>query len=305
MARNLDKYRGIIPAFYACYDDDGEVSRPRTRALVRHLVARGVKGFYVGGSSGECIYQTVEERKRTLDYVMEEAAGKVTVIAHIAAPSTRHSIELALHAKAAGADALAAIPPIYFRLPERSIQRYWSDMVKAADMDFIIYNIPGTTGYALTVNLLNEMRKLPQVIGVKNSSMPVLDIEQFRAAAGKDFVLFNGPDEQFVAARIMGADAGIGGTYAVMPQLYVAADNAIREGKMALASEIQVALNEVIMGMLSFKGNLYSVAKHMLRGQGVEVGEARLPLELIYPDELGRIVDLNAKVEAATRKYLS
>lgn len=69
----LDKYRGIIPAFYACYDRAGEVSVDGVRALTRYFVDQGVKGVYVGGSSGECIYQSVEDRKKTLEAVMDEA----------------------------------------------------------------------------------------------------------------------------------------------------------------------------------------------------------------------------------------
>ena len=73
--RNLEKYKGIIPAFYACYEDDGSVSPERTRKFTRYLIEKGVKGLYVCGSSGECIYQSKEERKLILESVMQEAKG--------------------------------------------------------------------------------------------------------------------------------------------------------------------------------------------------------------------------------------
>ena len=69
-----EKYRGIFPAFYACYDETGAVSPARVRALARHLLDKGVQGLYVGGSSGECIYQSVDERRRTLEAVMAASA---------------------------------------------------------------------------------------------------------------------------------------------------------------------------------------------------------------------------------------
>ena len=72
--REPEKYCGVIPAFYACYDDAGEVSPERVRALAEHLIRKGVKGVYVGGSSGECIYQSVDDRKRTLEMPWEEIA---------------------------------------------------------------------------------------------------------------------------------------------------------------------------------------------------------------------------------------
>ena len=82
--RNLDKYKGIIPAFYACYDKEGNISPKGVRDLTKYFVDKGVKGVYVNGSSGECIYQSVEDRKVVLENVMEAAQGKLTVIAHVA-----------------------------------------------------------------------------------------------------------------------------------------------------------------------------------------------------------------------------
>ena len=81
---DVQKYQGVIPAFYACYDETGEISPERVRTLTRHLAEKGVKGVYVCGSSGECIYQSVGERKTVLENVMAEARGRLTVIAHVA-----------------------------------------------------------------------------------------------------------------------------------------------------------------------------------------------------------------------------
>ncbi len=72
----LDKYRGIFPAFYACYDDHGDVSPERTQVFTRYLIEKGVQGLYVCGSSGECIYQTPEERMLILENVMKVAKGR-------------------------------------------------------------------------------------------------------------------------------------------------------------------------------------------------------------------------------------
>ena len=166
--REPEKYCGVIPAFYACYDDAGEVSPERVRALAEHLIRKGVKGVYVGGSSGECIYQSVDDRKRTLENVMAVAKGRITVIAHVACNNTRDSVELARHAESLGVDAIAAIPPIYFHLPEYAIADYWNAMSNAApNTDFVIYNIPQLAGVALTMPLFEEMRKNPRVAAVK------------------------------------------------------------------------------------------------------------------------------------------
>lgn len=92
--RNLEKYKGVIPAFYACYDNEGNVSPEGVQALTKYFVEKGVKGVYVNGSSGECIYQSVEDRKIILENVMKAAEGKLTVIAHVACNNTKDSRSL-------------------------------------------------------------------------------------------------------------------------------------------------------------------------------------------------------------------
>ena len=237
--RDLKKYEGVIPAFYACYDDQGEISPERVRALVEYFLVKGVQGLYVNGSSGECIYQSVADRKLILEEVMAVAKGKLTIIAHVACNNTKDSMELARHAESLGVDAIATIPPIYFRLPEYSIAQYWNDISAAAPhTDFVIYNIPQLAGVALTPSLYTEMLKNERVIGVKNSSMPVQDIQTFAALGGEDHLVFNGPDEQFLGGRLMGARAGIGGTYGAMPELFLKLNQLIADKDLEKAKEL-------------------------------------------------------------------
>ncbi|KAF1297841.1 N-acetylneuraminate lyase [Enterococcus sp. JM4C] len=301
--KNLDKYKGIIPAFYACYDDEGNISGERVQNLAKYYLEKGVTGLYVGGSSGECIYQKVEERKLVLENVMSAVGGKMTIIAHVAAPSTKESVELAKHAESLDVDALAAIPPIYFSLPERAIKEYWMSMVNATKLDFIIYNIPQTTGYALSMDLFKEMTAHPQVIGVKNSSMPVLDIQLFKYFADKETIVFNGPDEQYIGGRIMGADAGIGGTYGAMPELFIAANQAFEEGNIAKAQEIQVAINQIILKLTSCEGNMYAVIKAILAKRGVEVGSVRAPLLPVTSNDQLLIDEADKLIQTYVAKF--
>ena len=276
------------------------------KALTRHLISKGVKGVYVGGSSGECIYQHVDERKQVLEAVLEEAKGKLTVIAHVGCNNTADSVELAAHAQQAGADAIASIPPIYFHLPEHAIAEYWNAMSAAApELDFVIYNIPQLAGTALSMNLLKEMLKNPRVIAVKNSSMPVQDIQMFKAEGIRQrgengFVVFNGPDEQFVAGRAIGADGGIGGTYAVMPELYVKMDQLIRENNIADAEELQYKADAIIYKMCEAKGNLYAVMKEILkRMYGLELGSVRRPLPSLVPEDEAVVAEAQKMIEDA------
>ena len=278
--RDLKKYEGVIPAFYACYDDQGEISPERVRALVEYFLEKGVQGLYVNGSSGECIYQSVADRKLILEEVMAVAKGKLTIIAHVACNNTKDSMELARHAESLGVDAIATIPPIYFRLPEYSIAQYWNAISAAAPhTDFVIYNIPQLAGVALTSSLYKEMLKNERVIGVKNSSMPVQDIQIFAALGGEDHLVFNGPDEQFLGGRLMGARAGIGGTYGAMPELFLKLNQLIADKELERAKELQFTINTIIGKLTAAHGNMYSVIKEVLKiNESLNIGSVRAPL---------------------------
>ena len=261
--KDLTKYCGVIPAFYACYDAEGNISTEGAKALTRHLIAKGVKGVYVGGSSGECIYQHPDERKKLLEAVMSEAKGKITVIAHVGCNNTADSVELAAHAESVGVDAIASIPPIYFHLPEYAIAKYWNDMSAAA---------PNTDA------------------GI--------------AARGEgSFVVFNGPDEQFVSGRVIGADGGIGGTYAVMPELYLAMNDHINKGEIEKARAIQYDADRIIYKMCEAHGNLYAVQKEILRRMyGLELGGVRAPMPNLACEDEKIVAQAQAMIEAAIAK---
>lgn len=304
--RNLEKYKGVIPAFYACYDKEGKISPEGVQALTRYFIEKGVKGVYVNGSSGECIYQSVEDKKVVLENVMKEAKGKLTVIAHVACNNTEDSRELAAHAESLGVDAIAAIPPIYFHLPEYAIAQYWNDISDAApNTDFVIYNIPQLAGVALTMSLFAEMRKNPRVIGVKNSSMPVQDIQMFKDAAGEDYVIFNGPDEQFMSGRVIGAEGAIGGTYGAMPELFLKLDEHVRAGRMEEARELQYAINSIIYKMCSGHGNMYGVIKAILKiNEGLELGGVHRPLPSLIDSDMPIVEEAAKMIRDAKAKYL-
>lgn len=302
MNQKFEKYKGIFPAFYACYDENGAISPERVRAFTEYLIGKGVTGLYVGGSSGECIYQSVAERKLVLENVMEAARGRIVVIAHVACNNTADSMELAAHAESLGVDAIAAIPPIYFHLPPHGIAQYWNDISSAApNTDFIIYNIPQLAGVGLSSALLREMLKNPRVIGVKNSSMPVQDIEMWRDEGA---IVFNGPDEQLLSGLVAGAIGGIGGTYAAMPELYLRIFALVGQGRIAEAREIQDECCHIIYELCSCHGNMYAVIKAVLRELGgPDIGGVRRPLSDIVHEDMPTVRKCAEHIRTACEKF--
>ena len=297
-----NKYAGIFPAFYACYDKNGEISAQAVQDMTEYLIGKGVTGLYVGGSSGECIYQSKEERKLVLENVMKASKGRLVIIAHVACNNTKDSMELAAHAESLGVDAIASIPPIYFHLPDRAIAKYWNDISSAApNTDFVIYNIPQLAGVSLTPSLLRTMLKNPRVIGVKNSSMPVQDIQMWK---DEGCIVFNGPDEQLLSGLAAGACGGIGGTYAAMPELYLRIFKLFHEGKMEEAREIQNECCRIIYEMCTAQGNLYAVLKEIIRiNGGPDCGDVRDPLYHLQEADKPIAASCVEKIQSAIAKY--
>ena len=214
-------------------------------------------------------------------------------------------MQLAAHAESLGVDAIASIPPIYFHLPEHAIAAYWNDISSAApNTDFVIYNIPQLAGVALTASLFQEMLKNPKVIGVKNSSMPTQDIDTFVRLGGERCVVFNGPDEQFVSGRAIGACGGIGGTYGAMPELFLKMDALIRERRYDQAAPIQHEVNAIIGDLCACKGNMYAVIKGVLKiNEGLELGGVRKPLVGLQPGDEEKVAAAAKHIKEAIAKY--
>ena len=153
----------------------------------------------------------------------------------------------------------------------------------------------------LSSSLLRTMLENPRVIGVKNSSMPVQDIEMWRDEGA---IVFNGPDEQLLSGLAAGAVGGIGGTYAAMPELYLKIFALTREGKIAEAREIQDACCQMIYKMCSGQGNMYAMIKAIIREMGgPDAGGVRAPLYPLQESDLPIAKETAAQIKELIAKY--
>lgn len=301
---NLDRFKGVIVALYSCFDPNDSVDCQAVRKLCRFYAKAGVKGLYVCGSTGEGLLMTVAERQQTLAAVMAEVGTELTIIVHVGALATRDSIALARQAETLGAHALSAIPPAFYRLPESSIELHWTNIIHSTALPFIIYNIPQLTGYDLSLSLLKKMAVNPQVIGVKNTSLSTYQIQQFKQVGGVDFIVFNGPDEQYLAGRSMGAEAGIGGTYGVMPELFLKIEECFQAGNIKAAQAWQIKVNEIISRLLAYP-SLYGAAKSILKLRGVDTGKPRLPFAPVTIDQFPDLIELHKSLLGYIREAQS
>lgn len=281
---DINKFKHVTVALNTPFAADGSVDVDAVKRVSRYFRDKGVKQMYVCGSTGEGFLLDTDERKLVAETVVNEVGDDMNIIVHVGCPDTRHSCILAEHAEKIGAAATSAVPCVYYRPSEESVYQHWTEITKAADLPFFIYNIPQLTGFNLSMNLFGRMLKNERVAGVKCSSDPAQDILRFKLAGGKDFIVFNGPDEQFVAGRLLGADAGIGGTYGAMPELYIKMDELIARGEWEKAAQVQNIVTPLIYRLCSF-ASMHGAVKGIISLDGCSMGDPRLPFLPVALDD--------------------
>ena len=298
----MNNFRGIMPALLTPFDASGEVTTPAIHQLIEFLLASGVSGFYVNGSTGEGLLLSVNERKQVLEAALDAVNGRVPVIAHVGAVSTRDAVELAKHAAGAGAAAIAAIPPIYFGVDFAAIKAHYQQIVAATrGVPFWLYHIPGATGVHLTPDQFAELIWIDGVRGVKFSATNYYEmraiLEHGQTIVGQDFRVMNGTDEMLLAALVMGAHGAVGSTYNVLAGHFVRLFDAFTVGDLAQAETLQYEANRIIRPLLSVPH--IPALKAILKREGIDCGLPRAPLRPLTEDETTWLVRELSKLETS------
>lgn len=288
MTANRDAFKGIFTALLTPMLEDGAIDAKSLESLVEHQLRQGVKGFYVGGSTGEGFILTSEERKQALETVVRANRGKGTVIAHIGCISTRETVHLAKHAEAQGVDAISAIVPFYYKVGMREILEHYETIMAEVDVPIIVYHFPGATGVSLTMDFYEQLARRPKCIGVKFTSLNLFEMEQIRARCGDDFLIFNGHDEVYAGGALTAADGAIGSTFNIMPSLYVDMHRRASTGDWQGVRALQGRANEIIADLVRYDVMAYE--KYVLFLQGViRTPVIRQPLKQLTEAERGAI----------------
>jgi N-acetylneuraminate lyase len=273
---------GILPALLTPFDARGAIDEKALRALVDRNIKAGVQGFYVCGSTGESFLMSHEERKRVLEIVMSEVAGRVAVICHVGAIGTDLSIGLGKHAVAQGVDAISSLPPFYYKFSAREIIDYYLELARETDSRLIPYNIPSLSGVSLSEDLVAELRRDSRVIGIKFTSNDLYQLERMRHHDPK-LIIYNGFDEMFLAGLSMGAWGAIGSTFNFMADKFLAIKKAFDGKDMGAAFRLQEEANTVLEALIK-TGSVFAAEKYVLSVLGCPVGECRRPFKPLSDD---------------------
>lgn len=274
---------GIYSALIVPMYDDESVNYDMLRRIVDHELANGVEGFYCCGSSGEALLLSLEERQKILETVLAKVDGRVPVISHVGTIRTGDAIALAEHAKAAGASAISMIPPYYYHFSTEEIIGYYEDVLNAVpDLGVIIYNIPQFTGISFGKDNAARLLENPAVVGIKHTSQDLYGLERMKEAY-PDKCYFNGFDEMYLPALAAGADAAIGTTVNLYPQLFLKVRELYRAGKMEEALAVQRQINSNIEAYCSV--GIFNAVKYEFRRRGFDCGVCRKPFRPLTAEQ--------------------
>ncbi|WP_112323614.1 dihydrodipicolinate synthase family protein [Oceanibium sediminis] len=277
-----DSFTGMYAALMTGLDQSGAFDPERQRVLTKYVAGQGLRGLYVGGSSGESGLLESAALLEQQSVVADVARGTGNVLmAHVGLPSLGDSIRLAKNAKTLGYDALSALPPHSYPFTDEEIFAYYKALAAATDLPLIVYEIPIRTGRPLPLELLVRILDLPNVAGIKFTSTDLFKMSMLRRQR-PDRLYFFGFDEIFSTAGALGVDGGIGTTYNLFGRLYVAIWEAIQANDLLRARELQNISQEFVEILL--QTGVLPGMKAAFGLIGIDCGPTRAPMALRADD---------------------
>jgi 4-hydroxy-tetrahydrodipicolinate synthase len=270
---------GLLVALVTPFTADGEsVDDGALRRLVEHTVVSGAHGLVSGGSTGEFAAQTGAERRHVLETVLDQAAGRVPVLAHTGAMTTREAIALSRHAEESGAAALMVVAPYYEPLSVAEIKAYYRDIAAATSIDIMIYNLPVATGVNLRPEDIADLASGHQNIRyVKDTSSNFSQGIRLVHDYGDVISTFVGDDTFYFAALVEGASGSVNGAGNFIPAELVSIYESVRAGDVAAAAREWERVFPVMRFLVS--GGYVTGVKAALEVLGLPVGDPRAPIE--------------------------
>jgi 4-hydroxy-tetrahydrodipicolinate synthase len=275
MSAVRERIRGSMPALITPMRG-GTVDEAALRKLVNWQIAQGSHGLVPCGTTGESPTLTNDEIRRVVEIVVEEAKGRVPVIAGAGSNSTAHTIELTRIVKEAGADAALSVTGYYNKPSQEGLYRHYAAIADAVDIPLIVYNIPGRAIVEITVETMARLAKLKTVIGVKDATSNMARQVRERTACGKTWRMLSGDDATAYAYMAQGGHGCISVTANIAPKLCADFQNACMQG----AYERALALQEQLMPLHDalFVEPSPAPAKYAASLIGTASDEVRLPL---------------------------
>jgi N-acetylneuraminate lyase len=286
---------GLVAAPFTPFTKDGELNLGVIEKMAERLVATGVKGAFVCGTTGEGLSMTCEQRMRVAERWAEVCrGGGLKLIVHVGHNSQGDAVALAEHAQRVGTDAVSALPPFFYK-PGRveQVVGFLRPVAAAAPgLPFYFYHIPSMTGVALSMHeLLRSASHIPNFRGIKFTHGDLMEFERCRRFEGGRYEIAWGIDEMLLGALAVGATSAVGSTYNYAAPNYVRMIDAFQAGDVATARQCAARSVDLVAILLKFGG--LRTGKAIMAISGIDCGPTLSPVEA-----------LNAEETAAVRKAL-
>jgi len=233
-----DRIKGSITALITPFKD-GKVDEASFRKLVNWQIAEGTQGLVPCGTTGESPTLSHEEHNRVIELCVEEARGRVPVIAGAGSNSTDEAIMLTRHAKEVGCDAVLSVTGYYNKPTQEGQYRHFMAIADAVDIPIVLYNIPARAIVGITVETMVRLAKHKNIIGVKDATANLMRPSLERLAIGKDWLMVSGEDGTALGYNAHGGQGCISVTANVAPRLCAEFQAACAAGDYAKARDYQ------------------------------------------------------------------
>ena len=276
----------IFAAMLTPLDNREQINLDAIAPLINYILSKGVDGLYVGGSSGEGMLQSLQERSSVLQAVASHGVEQCTLIAHVGATSTADAVALAEVASANNYSAISAVPPFYYKHSFDAISAYYQAIAEVSDLPLIIYNIPALSGNDMSTQNLLQLMQNSRIAGVKYTATDLFQFQQLRQQA-PDKSFYFGTDEMFLSAAAIGTDGGIGSTYNLIGDVYVNIQKALALGNIEEAKKLQCSANNLVQILL--ETGVLPGLKHALNFIGINVGPCRKPFNRPSAESIAKL----------------
>jgi 4-hydroxy-tetrahydrodipicolinate synthase len=280
-------FRGSFTALVTPFKDDA-LDQKAFRDLVEWQIGEGTNGLVPVGTTGESPTLSHDEHNQVIEWCIDQARGRVPVIAGAGSNSTREAIELSQHAEKAGADAVLIVTPYYNKPTQEGLYQHYKAINDAIGIPIIIYNIPGRSVIDMSVETMTRLYELRNIAGVKDATANMVRVSQQRAALGEGFNQLSGEDATALGFMAHGGDGCISVTSNVAPRLCAEFQSACLRGDYAAALVLQDKLMPLHQNL--FIETNPAPAKYALSILGKIADTVRLPM-----------VPLGEKSKAAVR----
>lgn len=284
------KLEGVFTALITPFTSDGSIDEQSLRKLVDFQMNEGISGLLPMGTTGESPTLSHEEHIRVIEIVIDQAEGRVPVIAGSGSNSTQEAVDITLQAMESGADASLQVSPYYNKPSQEGFYRHFTTVADKVDIPIIVYNIPGRTGKNIENSTMLRIAEHPNIIGVKEASGNINQMMDLILAKPDDFIVLSGDDNLSLPLTLLGGKGVVSVASNYTPGKMMEMINAALAGEVEKARSIHYELLPFFRGLF-FETNPIPI-KYAMHLKGMIEESYRLPLCPMSDDNKEKLAEV-------------